>query len=65
MKKVTLIVPDHIDVLKNARSGGSSQAALNATNLLKVLCDRSDYHESYCFKDAFAIKIVSIEEHRG
>jgi hypothetical protein len=61
MKKVTLVVPDSIDVmLGSSRGAKATKKELIPENLMKVLCDRTDYHQHYYFKDSSKVKIVSI-----
>lgn len=65
MTTITLIVPDYIDVIRGARNPQVTREALTQQNLLKVLCDRSEYHESYFFRDESQVKILSIaKQHR-
>ena len=65
MTKITLIVPDHIDIIRGSRNAQITREVLTPQNLLKVLCDRSDYHESYYFRDEAQVKILSIaKQHR-
>lgn len=64
MKKVTLIVPDRIDVMLGSSRGAKvTEAELVTENIMKLLCDRSDYHQHYYFKDASRVRVVSIEDH--
>ena len=63
MKKVTIVVPDKVDVmLGSSRGGKATKKELNPVNLMKVLCDRTDYHQHYYFMDSSKVKIVSIED---
>lgn len=63
MKKLTLIVPDDIDVVHgSSRSAKATKKELIPENLMKVLCDRTDYHQHYYFKDSSKVIIVSIED---
>jgi len=61
MKKVTLLLPDKITrTLGTSFVSRTGEVDFTARNLLKVLCEDSDYHERYKFiKDD--VKILSIE----
>jgi hypothetical protein len=63
MKKVTLIVPDSIDVMIGS-SRGAKRKKVDVTPgaLLKVLCDRSDYHVHHYFGDPGLVKVEGIED---
>jgi hypothetical protein len=61
MKKITLIVPDEIEhIFGTSRSTRTESEDLTPDNLIKALCDRSDYHESYYFKFSDEVEIISI-----
>ena len=61
MKRVTLIVPDKIQlVIGSSRSRRIESEDLKAESLKKALCDRSDYHQYFYFESPDDVKVVSI-----
>ena len=61
MKRVVLLLPDKIThVSGTSRLTKKAEIDLNPENLLKVLCEDVDYHESYKFSHE-DVTIVSIE----
>ncbi|MFA9453321.1 MAG: hypothetical protein ACERK6_05330 [Candidatus Aminicenantaceae bacterium] len=61
MKKVTLILPDKVlRTLGTSRWSRTDEMDLSPESLELVLCENTDYHESYKFQ-AEDIKILSIE----
>ena len=63
MKKVTILVPDELDVVQGSSRGASATTTeVVPESMMKVLCDRSDYHQHYYFKDESRVKILSIED---
>lgn len=63
MKKITLIVPDTIDhVIGSSRSRKTKSEEVTPDKLIKALCDRSDYHQYYCFEASDKVKVISIDD---
>jgi hypothetical protein len=61
MKRVTLIVPDKIQlVIGSSRSRRIESEDLKTDSLKKALCDRNDYHQYFYFESPDDVKIVSI-----
>lgn len=61
MKKVTLILPDKVlRTIGTSRWSQTEEIDLTPESLQLVLCEDSDYHESYKFK-AENVEILSIE----
>ncbi len=63
MKKVIILVPDELDVVQGSSRGAKATTTeVTLGGMMKVLCDRSDYHQHHYFKDESRVKIVSIED---
>jgi len=61
MKKVTLILPDQVlRTIGSSRWSRTDEVDLTPENLKLVVCQDSDYHDTYRFK-AEDIEILSIE----
>ncbi len=61
MKKVTLILPDKVlRTIGTSRLSRTEEIDLSPESLKLVLCEDTDYHESYKFK-AEGIEVLSIE----
>ncbi len=61
MKKVTLILPDKIlRTLGSSRGSRTDEIELTPENLKLVLCEDSDYHESFRFR-ADEVEVLGIE----
>lgn len=64
MKKVTLVVPDKIEhVIGSSRSRRTKSEDVAPDNLKRALCDRSNYHEYFCFESADMVKVLSIVDY--
>ena len=63
MKKITLIVPDKIQqVIGSSRSRRIKSEDVAPDNLIKALCDRSNYHQYFYFEDSDNVKVMSIDD---
>ena len=61
MKKTTLIVPDKIEhVVGSSRSRHCASEDVTADNIVKALCDRSDYHQYFYFESSDKVEVMSL-----
>jgi hypothetical protein len=64
MKKVTLILSDKIQlVIGSSRGRRVVHEDLSPANITRALCDRTDYHQYFCFESPDNVKVVSIVDH--